>query len=147
MSDSFMDHLPSHEQEKLRRRLRSPEAYEKLREKVKGPADLEKELTKAEQLADANLEMQTNPEAKEKTKRGIEKDIKERGAEAVLDRTENLPEAARQALQEGRFAVVATPDQGLAVVPEGNVSDRLPLKQSFSDQYVSQLLSASSNGQ
>lgn len=147
MSDPFMDHLPSHEQEKLRKRLRSPAAYEKLREKVKGPEDLEKELAAAERLADANLEMQTNPEAREKTKQGIEKDIKEQGPESVLDHADKLPDAARQALQEGRFAVVATPDQGLAVVPEGNVSDRLPLKKTVSDQYVSQLLGASSDGQ
>lgn len=143
MSDPFLDHLPSTEREKVRKRLRSPEAYEKLREKVKGPEDLEKELAKAERLADATLEMQTNSEAKEQVKKGIEKDLQEKGIEAVLEDADKVPDVARQQLEQGKFTVTATPDQGLSVMPEGNVSDRLPLKQTFSDQYISQLLSSS----
>ncbi len=146
MSDPFLDHLPSTEREKVRKRLRSPEAYEKLREKVKGPEDLEKELAKAEKLADANLEMQTNPEAREKAKKGIEKDLKEQGVEAVLEHADKLPANVKQKLEQGKFTVVATADQGLSVVPEGNVSDKLPLKQTLSDQYITQLL-AGAKGQ
>jgi hypothetical protein len=146
MSDPFLDHLPSTEREKVRKRLRSPEAYEKLREKVKGPEDLEKELAKAEKLADANLEMQTNPEAKEKVKKGIEKNLKEKGVEGVLEHAEDLPATLRAKLEQGKFTVAATADQGLSVVPEGNVSDKLPLKQTLSDQYITQLL-AGAKGQ
>ncbi len=146
MSDSPLDHLPSSERERVRKRLRSPEAYEKLREKVKGPEDLEKELAKAERLADASLEMETNPESKEKVKKGIEKDLKEQGAETVLEHADQLPADTRQKLEQGKFTVTSTPDKGLSVVPEGNVSDRLPLKQTFSDQYISALLS-SADGQ
>lgn len=147
MSDPFMDHLPSHEQEKLRKRLRSPEAYEKLREKVKGPADLEKELAAAEQLADAALELQTNAEAREAVKKGIEKDLQENGVEGVLENSDALPDDVRQQLEEGRFTVTSTADQGLSVVPEGNVNDRLPLQKTVSDQYVSQLLGSTPGGQ
>ena len=32
MSDSFLDHIPSAEREKIRQRLSSPEEYERLRE-------------------------------------------------------------------------------------------------------------------
>lgn len=138
-----MDHLPSHEQEKVRKRLRSPEAYEKLREKVKGPEDLEKELAQAEKLADANLEMQTNPEAKEKMRAQVEKDIAERGIEHVIEGAKDLPPALKAKIEKGRFTIAATPDQGLSVVPEGNVSDRLPIKPALSNQYIGGLTTGS----
>ncbi len=31
MSDSYLDHLPSRERERIRKKMRSPEAYEALR--------------------------------------------------------------------------------------------------------------------
>ncbi len=46
MSD-YMDRLPTKEKERIRKKMRSPEAYERLREKVKGPEDLENEMEKS----------------------------------------------------------------------------------------------------
>ncbi len=139
MSDPFLDHLPSAEQEKVRKRLRSPGAYEKLRQNVKGPEDLEKELAKAERLADASLEMETNPEAKEQVKKGIEKDLRENGIENVLEKAESISPAVREQLTQGKFTVAISPDDGVSVLPEGNVTDRLPVKPALSDQYVTRL--------
>ena len=77
MSDSFLDRLPSNEREKIRKRMRSPEAYERLREKVKGPEDLEKEMDRSEKLAEAHLAMESDPRLKESLKSSIEQSIGE----------------------------------------------------------------------
>jgi len=144
MADSsFMDHLPSHEREKIRKRLRSPEEYERLREKVKGPEDLEKELHKSERLAELNFRLETEPAAKESMKAQVEKDLAEQGIEAVLD-AEPTPEA-KQSLEQGKFIVQVsshpkTHEDALVVVPEGNVQEKLPINPQLSDQYIGQFL-------
>ncbi len=145
MSDPYLDRLPSTEREKIRKRLRSPEAYEKLREKVKGPEDLEKEMDRSEQLAEAQFEMQTNEQSKEKMRASVEKDIREQGIEAVLESLDGLSPDAKQAMEQGKFTVSVsshpqTHQDALVAVPEGNVQEKLPVKPTLSDKYVAQLL-------
>jgi hypothetical protein len=145
MSDSsFMDHLPSHEREKIRKRLRSPEEYERLREKVKGPEDLEKELARSEKLAELNFAMESDPKTHEAVKRQVEKDIAEMGVEKVLEAHPSVE--ARHSFEQGKFIVQvashpSTHEDALVVVPEGHVHEKLPIKPHMSDQYVSQFLS------
>jgi hypothetical protein len=148
MSDSsFMDHLSSHEAQKVRKRMRSPEAYEKLRERVKGPEDLEKEMQRSEKLAELNFAMESEPKTHENVKKQVEKDIAEKGVEHVL---EAHPSAdARHSLEQGKFIVQVsshpkTHEDALVAVPEGNVQEKLPIKPSFSDKYVSQFLGKAS---
>lgn len=145
MSDSsFMDHIPSHEREKIRKRLRSPEEYERLREKVKGPEDLEKELARSEKLAELNFHMESEPKTHEAVKRQVEKDIAEHGIEKVI---ENHPSVdAKKSLEHGKFIVQVashpkTHEDALVAVPEGNVHEKLPIKPQFTDRYVAQFLS------
>lgn len=142
MSD-FLDRLPSKEQEKIRKRLRSPEAYERLREKVKGPEDLEREMDRSEKLAELHLAIESDPAAKERLRASMEKDLREQGVEAVLEAAPS-PEAAA-ALESGRFTVSVeahpqTQEDALVVLPEGNVQERIPVKQSFSERYSGQIL-------
>jgi hypothetical protein len=142
MSD-FMDHLPSKEREKIRKRMRSPEAYEALREKVKGPEDLEKEMKRSEQLAEVNFELQSNPEKKERMKSGIEKDIAEQGIEKVLD-AKNLSPELKSSLESGKFTVAisahpTTHEDTLVVMPEGNIQEKIPVKTTFTEKYTGQV--------
>lgn len=146
MSDSFLDHLPSHEREKIRKRMRSPEEYERLRDKVKGPEDLEREMKKSEQMAEANFRLETEPEAAERLQNSIAEDMKERGVEGMLEDA-NVSDSVRLALEQGRFTVSIeahpqTNEDALVVIPEGNVQDRMPVKQSQSEAYIQSLLSA-----
>lgn len=141
---SYLDSLPSNERMKIRKRLRSPEEYERLREKVKGPEDLEKQMNRSEKLAEAQFALETEKGLKEKARAAVEKDIREGGAEAVLEGAEELPPDVKAALEQGKFAVTvsshpATHEDALVVVPEGNVREKLPIKVSFSDAYVAQL--------
>lgn len=138
MSDSFMDHIPSHEREKIRKRMRSPEAYEKLRESVKGPEDLERELERQDQLAEARLNLESNPEQKEKAKEKIMDSMDE-----AIDMEKLSPEAKKK-LEEGKFTVAIsshpkTHHDTVVVMPEGKVQEKIPLKQSMSDQIISGL--------
>ncbi len=143
MSDGYMDHLPSAEREKIRKRLRSPEAYEKLREKVKGPEDLEKEMDRSEKLAELQFEMESDPEKKEKVKQAVSEQIRESGVEGVLEEgTEMSPETKAQ-LEQGKITVSVsshpgTHEDALTVAPEGNVSEKLPVKQALTDQWTAQ---------
>ena len=142
MSDSFLDHLASHEREKVRKRLRSPEEYERLREKVKGPEDLERELKKSERMAEAKFRLETEPEEHEKLHARIEKDLK-RGVESVLEHAD-IPEHLRKALEQGDFLISIeshpqTHEDALVLVPEGNVQDVLPVKPVQSERYVQSL--------
>lgn len=138
-----MDHLPGHEREKIRKRLRSPEAYEKLREKVKGPEDLERELERSEKMAEVNFALESEPKAKESLKAQVEKDLSEQGIEQVL---EDAPSAeAKKSLEQGKFIVQVsshpnTHQDALVVIPEGNVQEKLPIKPQFSDRYMGQVL-------
>jgi hypothetical protein len=144
MSDNFMDHIPSHEREKIRKRMRSPEAYEKLREKVKGPEDLEKEMARSEKLAELNFALESEPKTHEALKKQVEKDIAEQGAEKVLEG--KMSADAQKSFEKGRFIVQVsahpkTHQDALVAVPEGNVQEKLPIKPSFSDKYAAQFLS------
>lgn len=137
---NWLDHLPSQERQKIRQRLRSPEAYEKLREKVKGPEDLEKEMEKNEVMAELRFAMESEPVVKDALKKQIEKDIAEKGVEALLG---EVPPDAQFAVEQGDFDIAITaPDESshdqIVVIPEGNVSEKFPLTQSFSEQYVQQ---------
>ena len=144
MSDSFLDHLPSQEREKIRKRLRSLEEYERLRDKVKGPEDLEREMKKSEQMAEANFRLETEPEAAQRLQDRMAKDMKERGAEDVLENAD-ISESVRIALEKGRFNVSVeahpkTHEDVLVVIPEGNVRDKMPVKPVLNEGYVQLLL-------
>ena len=144
MSDSFLDHLPSREREKIRKRLRSPEEYERLRDKVKGPEDLERELKRSEQLAEVKFRIETEPETMERLQNRIADDLEKRGVEGVLEEV-SLPESARAALEQGRFMVSVeahpqTHEDTLVVLPEGNIQDKVPVKPAMSETYIQSVL-------
>ncbi len=127
--NTFLDMLPSHEKRKLKKRL-PPGVYEKLREKVKGPEDLEKELGHMEKLANLKFNIESEPEVKQKLKDKIREDISAQGIEEVLEG--NI---------DGDFdiSVEENPDTNedqLVVLPEGNVSERIAVRSSFSDKYL-----------
>lgn len=143
---SFLDRLPTGQQEHIRKRMRSPEAYEALREKVKGPEDLEKELERSEQLAEAHLALESEPAVKDALKQSIENDLSEQGIEQVLE-ADALSDQARSALEAGTFDVgiethPQTNEDTVVLLPEGTVNEKLPVKQTFADRYVAQLLTA-----
>ncbi|GEM_PF-549678 len=140
---SYLDRLPGNEREKIRKRLRSPEAYEALREQVKGPKDLEREMKKSEQLADVHMALEGEPQMRTALKNSLEHDITEQGIEHVLEMTHLSPEA-RQMIEQGNFDVRVdmhpdTKNDALVVLPEGRVQEKVPVKQSFSERYAGQL--------
>ncbi len=144
MQGSWLDHIPSQERMKLRKRMRSAAEYERLREKVKGPEDLEREMRKSEAIAELHFALESEPPVRDALKARIEKELREQGIEAVIDAVSLSPDAQR-ALEQGKFTVTvsahpATHQDILAVVPEGRVQEKLPLKQSLSDHYVQQFL-------
>lgn len=146
MADSWLDHIPSHERQRLRRRMRSEAEYQKLRERVKGPEDLEKEMSRNEAVAELRFEMETQPEVKNALKKQVEKDLREQGMESVVE-SESLSPEQKKALEAGKFAVAvsahpATHQDHLMVQPEGNVQEKIPLKPAFNDRYVSQFVQA-----
>ncbi|MDD5026216.1 MAG: hypothetical protein PHH13_02445 [Candidatus Peribacteraceae bacterium] len=135
----WLDLLPSNEREKIRKRLRSPEEYERLREKVKGPEDLEHEMDRNERMAEARFVLESEPKAKEMLRRQIAEDLQSSPPEVVLD---HVPAS----ILKGNFDVVIevhpqTKEDQVFVIPEGNVREKIPVKQVFSEQYVSRLLS------
>ena len=143
---SWFDRLPSHEKERLRKRLRSPEEYERLRERVKGPEDLEREMKKNELLAEVKFALETEPQIQEELRKEIEKDLRERGAEQILE-VRNLTSQAQDALASGAFAVRidVNPSSGseqIVLLPEGNVAEKIPLQKSVSEQYTAGFMSA-----
>lgn len=148
MSDSFLDHIPSQEREKIRKRMRTPEAYERLREKVKGPEDLEQEMDKSEKMAELSFALETEPRMQEKLKTSIERDVKEKGIDAVLDLQHDLPDSVKQSIDAGKFTLAisshpTTHDDTIVLLPEGNVNDRIPVKVQISNAYAHQALQAS----
>lgn len=141
MSDSYLDHLSTPERERIRKRMRSPEAYEALREKVKGPEDLEREIRKNEKMAELRFQMESEPAKAEKLKAHVEKDIQEQGIENVFDH--EVSKEARKALEEGKFTLTVsshpkTHEDVLAAIPEGHVQEILPIRPALSDQYMQQ---------
>ena len=146
VSDSFLDHLPSNERRKLRKMM-SPEAYEKLREKVKGPEDLEHELKKAEHLAEVHFGLESDPKMQEKLKSSVSSDIAEKGITQVMDLAWSSEKAKKQ-IEQGKFRLTvsshpATHEDQLVAVPEGIVQEKIPVKVSYSDKYVMQLIGSS----
>jgi len=142
MNDPFLDHVPSHEREKIRKRMRTPEAYEKTRDKVKGPEELARDMEKNERMAEFRYSLETKPEVRESLRQQIEKDVKEHGVEALLELRRSSPET-KKAIESGKFRIVVsshpTHNQDiLAVVPEGKVQERIPLKPAASERYLSQ---------
>ena len=146
MSDSYLDHLPSRERERIMKRLRSPEEYERLRERVKGPEDLERELGHSERMAELRFSLESEQRFRDELKAKVEKDLREQGMENVLDLAPASVEA-QQALEQGKFilTVAAHPqthvDQ-LTVVPEGTVQEKLPIKPQVSERYAGGLQQA-----
>ncbi|TSC79024.1 MAG: hypothetical protein G01um101425_870 [Candidatus Peregrinibacteria bacterium Gr01-1014_25] len=144
MSDPFLDHLPSQEREKIRKRLRSPEAYEALRDKVKGPEDLERELRRSEQLAELQFSLETEPHMRGALREQMREDIQEKGIDAILEADALSPEG-KGAIEQGKFdvRVDAHPqshEDAIIAVPEGNVQEKAPVKTVFSDRYVGQFV-------
>lgn len=137
--DSFLDHLPSKERTKLKQMM-SPEAYERLREKVKGPEDLARELKYGEQMAEMRFKLETEPEFHEQLQQSIEKDLQEQGIEQSVDAAQLSPEQ-RKALEKGNFRLTVsshptTHQDQLAVIPEGNVQESIPLTMSLNEKYI-----------
>lgn len=146
MSDSFLDHIPSREREKIRKRLRTPEEYERLREKVKGPEDLERELKRSEQLAEVKFRIEMEPETEERLRDRIMKDIEERGIEEILEQGD-VSEGVKGTIKQGNFGVSVeahpqTHEDTLVVLPEGNIQGRLPVKPVQSERYIQALLAS-----
>lgn len=149
MSDSsWIDHIPSQEREKIRKRLRSPEEYERLREKVKGPEDLEREMEKNAEFAEARLALESDPKTQEKSRDAVRAFASEQGTDAAL---EGAPTSAGESLSKGNFDVVVTeknhepclavklqqPEKGPTSAPSGNVSEVFPLKPALQQQILS----------
>ena len=149
MSDSYLDHIPSHEREKIQKRMRSPEAYEKLRESVKGPEDLEREMEKNADFAEVKLMLETEPGAQEKARSTVQEYARKQGADAVL---ESLPNGVKNALKNGNFDLTVdhsaheprlairvknAPQKSGTEAPMGNVSEKLPLKPALQKQILS----------
>jgi hypothetical protein len=137
MSDSFLDHLANPEREKIRKRMRSPEAYEKLRERVKGPEDLEREMERSDRMAEAHLALESDPKAQEKAKEEVQS-MKEDAFE------EQPSDEVQKKIAEGKFTLAVsshpvTHEDVMTVVTEGNVQEKIPLKSSISDK-ISQSL-------
>jgi DNA-directed RNA polymerase sigma subunit (sigma70/sigma32) len=143
MADSYMDHIPSHERERIRKRMRSPEEYERLRERVKGPEDLEREMGHNERMAEVGFALESDPKFAEHLRSHVEKDLAEQGIENVLEKVPQNPDT-KKAIERGKFKLQvsshpSTHRDQLMVVPEGNVQEKIPVKPQMSDRYSSHL--------
>lgn len=141
---SWLDILPSSERAKIRQRLRSPEAYERLRRNVKGPEDLKQDMEKNESVAELKFALEMEPVMHEALRQKVDADIKEKGIRKVLDMKGVSPES-QAAVEDGNFDVrvhaVSKSSDALVVHPEGNVAEKIPIKPSYSEQYLSQFQS------
>ena len=140
---SWLDLLPSSERNKLRTiRKRSPEEYEALREKIKSVDQISEEMDRNSELAELAFALETEPVIKDALKKQIDSDMNEKGIEGVLYSPDGIPEETKAALQQGSdIHIDANPDtqeDQILISPEGNVSEKLPIKFSLSEQYVSQ---------
>ncbi len=127
----WLDMLPSQERQKIREKMRSPEAYERLREKVKGPEDLEHELKVSESYANLKFALETEPKTKQQLKERIREDIESNGIDNVLDGK----------LEQGDFDIAVVENSSshqeqVVVIPEGNVSEKIPVKPVFAERYL-----------
>lgn len=131
---SFLDQLPPSTRERIKEKYKmSAAAYEKLRQKVKGPEDLEREMQWNDVLAQLQFDCETEPDFSDALKNQIQEDIKEQGVEAVLESTE-LSDEQKQQLEVGRFQLEIG-DQ-VALAPEGNIAESLPVKKSLVESYL-----------
>jgi len=142
MSDSWLDRLASGERQKILKRLRSPEEYERLREKVKGPEDLEKEMRRNERMAELAFAIESEPQLKNALKEQVQEDMAEHGIEDIVE-TDALSPEAKASLEKGKFSLAIEADKKthedqLMVIPEGAPTEALPVKPTFSEQYVGQ---------
>ena len=141
---TWLDNLPGNERQRIKEKFRLSEAaYEKLREKVKGPEDLQKEMLWNESMAQLKFGLETEPHMGEALKKQIEKDIKEKGIEDIID-IADLPENVRLAIEQGKFEVTIdapspTAQDQIVIQPEGNITDKLPVQKKLSQVYVAQL--------
>lgn len=143
---SWLDHLPSHERQKIRNRMRSKEAYERLREKVKGPEDLKEEMRNAQALAELHFALETEPSLNEALHDQVQEDIAEQGAEALFESAENLPDDIKENLEQQKFIVTVSshPQSNhdvLVAIPEGNVQEKIPMKKQVQDRYIADFMS------
>lgn len=145
MSDSsYLDHLPSREREKIRKRLRSPEEYERLRETVKGPEDLEREMERNAEFAEVKLALESDPQAQEKAKDAVRAFVAEQGTQAATEEP-----VSSEAIAKGLFAVTvlekahSEPTLGLTLpgtdetAPTGNIAETLSLTPALQQQILS----------
>ncbi|MEI8229979.1 MAG: hypothetical protein WCG83_02465 [Candidatus Peregrinibacteria bacterium] len=145
---SWLDNFSSPEIRRFKERFHMSEAnYEKIREKVKGPEDLEKELAHNALLAELKFALDSEPAMKKALQDRVKEDIKESGLDAVLDDTSELTTDAKIAVVSGKFVLTisanaTTHEDQIMVMPEGNVTDKLPVKPAFSEQYLSQFQKA-----
>ena len=136
--NSWLDTLPISERQKIREKYKlSAAAYEKLREKVKGPEDIQEEMHWNEKLAELRFGVETEPQMKEALKKQIEKDITEQGIEAVLELSDE-PLEVTSPLESGSFDVSIDSNQ-IALAPEGNVEEKIPIRKAMMESYLSQL--------
>ncbi len=148
--DSFLDHLPSQEREKIRKRMRSPEAYERLRDSVKGPEDLEREMKRNAESADISFALEADRHFQEQAKEKVQSAVQEQGIEAFL----NAPADILNAISKGNFEVRMdhTKKEPTLVVamknvqnksggeaPMGNIQEVFPLKTSLQQSIISSL--------
>src|SRR3989339_770818 len=141
---SYLDLLPNNERQKIKNRMRSPEAYEKLRDRVKGPEDLEREMERGERMAELHFALESEPEVRDRLREKIKEDIREQGIDAVL---EHVPDDdIKQMIEAGTFDVAVdehpeTSDDVIMLIPEGNVQEKIPVKTSLQEQYAIGLIS------
>ena len=151
MSDSYVDNLPSHQREQLRKRMRSPEEYERLREKVKGPEDLEREMESNAEFAEAKLTLENDPSRQEQAKEAVAVFARENG---VASSVEHPSIGLNDALDQGSFEIGVQAPKGVPVLtvtvknspsgntsdaPSGNVAEVFPLKPALQQQILTSL--------
>ena len=131
--------------------MRSPAEYEKLREKVKGPEELAEEMDRNEALAEAKFALETEPRIQEALRQEIEQDLSEQGLDMLLESAGDLSPDLKAALEAGNFSVtIESMDDGhdqVALSPEGNISEKIPLKPVFTEKYTGGLLQGGSSGE
>ena len=135
----WLDMLPNNEKKRLRKRMRSPEAYQESREKVKSLEEITDEVDQNELMADLQFALETEPRVQEALKQEIEKDLTDVGIENMV---EGAPSSSMiDALSSGSYQLSvrsneSTGSEEMVVTAEGHVSETLPMKKSYSDKYI-----------
>ncbi|MFA6259120.1 MAG: hypothetical protein WCX29_00745 [Candidatus Peribacteraceae bacterium] len=145
---TWLDVLPSRERQKLREmRMRSPAEYAKLRERIKSVEQITEEMQYNEYVAELKFALATEPAVRDALKDRIADDLREQGIEAVM---EHVPDAQRAAVESGRFTVSLeshpqTRRETLAVLPEGDIQETLPIVSALSEKYIQQFIQSLQN--